>query len=68
MLRPPGLLRPDLLPHWPYAEAVDQALADAGIAPGTVRIGHAGREHGEAMYLLLGWDMSRTRCARTTGR
>ncbi|TPQ17610.1 DUF6292 family protein [Streptomyces sporangiiformans] len=65
LLDPPGLLRPELLPHWPYARAVDQALNQRGIPPGTVRAGHTGREHGQTMYLALTWDVSR--CAGPGG-
>ena len=60
LLHPPGLLPYELLPHWPYARAVDQALTDRGIPPGSVRVERTGREHGETMYLVLGWDISRT--------
>ncbi|MBZ3904398.1 DUF6292 family protein [Streptomyces griseiscabiei] len=59
-LHPPGLLPYELLPHWPYARAVDQALTERGIPPGAVRVERTGREHGETMYLVLGWDISRT--------
>ncbi|WAU82499.1 DUF6292 family protein [Streptomyces sp. Qhu-G9] len=65
LLNPPGLLRPGLLPHWPYARAVDQALTDRGIAPGTVRVERTGRAYGELMYLVLAWDVSR--CAGPGG-
>lgn len=62
LLDPPGLTRgwPQRLPHWPYVQAVDAALTGHGIPPGTVRAGHTGREHGERMFLVLVWDVSRT--------
>ncbi|MEU6070662.1 hypothetical protein ABZ864_41035 [Streptomyces sp. NPDC047082] len=31
-----------------------------GIPPGKVRIERTGREHGQRMYLVLLWDVSRT--------
>ncbi|MFD9443850.1 hypothetical protein ACFWBR_31270 [Streptomyces sp. NPDC060006] len=65
LLNPPGLLRHGLLPHWPYAQAVDQALTDCGIPPGTVRVERTGRAYGELMYLVLAWDVSR--CAGPGG-
>lgn len=60
LLHPPGLLPHEQLPHWPYAQAVDRALTERGIAPGAVRVERTGREHGETMYIVLGWDISRT--------
>lgn len=48
-MHPPGLLPYELLPHWPYAQAVDQALTEHGIPPGSVRVEHTGREHSETM-------------------
>ncbi|WAU82386.1 DUF6292 family protein [Streptomyces sp. Qhu-G9] len=65
LLNPPGLLRPGLLPHWPYAQDVDQALTDRAIPPGTVRVERTGRAYGELMYLVLAWDVSR--CAGPGG-
>lgn len=65
LLHPPGLLRPDLLPHWPYAQAVDQALTGQGIPPCTVRVERTGRAYGEFVYLVLAWDVSR--CAGPGG-
>ncbi|MFM9700761.1 hypothetical protein [Streptomyces europaeiscabiei] len=60
LLHPPGLLPHELLPHWPYARAVDQAFTGRGIPPGSVRVERTGREHGETMYMVFGWDVSRT--------
>ncbi|WP_055712060.1 DUF6292 family protein [Streptomyces torulosus] len=60
LLHPPGLLPYELLPHWPYARAVDQDLTERGIPPGSVRVERTGREHGETMYIVFGWDVSRT--------
>ncbi|MEU6071376.1 DUF6292 family protein [Streptomyces sp. NPDC047082] len=62
LLEPPGLTPagPRRLPHWPYLEAVDDALTSRRIPPGTVRIECTGREYGERMYLVLVWDVSRT--------
>ncbi|MFI1414991.1 hypothetical protein ACH4Y0_34430 [Streptomyces sp. NPDC020707] len=67
-LDPPGLLDPTLLPHWPYAEAVDQGLTGRGIPPGTVRIERTYRTHSVCevtMYLTFAWDVSR--CAGPGG-
>jgi hypothetical protein len=47
---------PPTLPHWPYATAVDQALVDRGVPPGTVRVE---RLPGERMCIRLRWDVSR---------
>ncbi|MFJ3310333.1 DUF6292 family protein [Streptomyces sp. NPDC086549] len=62
LLEPPGLTPagPKRLPHWPYLEAVDDALTCRGIPPGKVRIERTGREYGERMYIVLAWDVSRT--------
>lgn len=54
----PGL--PEALPHWPYVQALDRALSDHGIPPGIGRANRTGREHGETMYMVLVWDVSRT--------
>ncbi|GHB78064.1 hypothetical protein GCM10010377_80330 [Streptomyces viridiviolaceus] len=48
LLQPPGLTRtwPQGLPHWPYVQAVDDALTARGIPSGTVRANftsHSGR-------------------------
>ncbi|WP_449352317.1 DUF6292 family protein [Streptomyces shaanxiensis] len=51
---------PQGLPHWPYVQAVDDALIARGIPPGTVRAGHHGLERGLTTYMRLGWDVSRT--------
>ncbi|MGN9821555.1 hypothetical protein ACTMUQ_40330 [Streptomyces sp. SD11] len=62
------MLDPTLLPHWPYAEAVDQALTGCGIPPGTVRIERTYRTHSVrevTMYLTFAWDVSR--CAGPGG-
>ncbi|GHH68226.1 hypothetical protein GCM10018775_92670 [Streptomyces umbrinus] len=48
------------LPHWPYLQAVDQALTGRGIPPGAVCIDRAGRAHGDTMSMDLSWDVSRT--------
>ncbi|WP_406486153.1 hypothetical protein [Streptomyces phaeochromogenes] len=48
------------LPHWPYLQAVDQALTGRGIPPGAVCIDRAGRAHGDTMSMELSWDVSRT--------
>ncbi|MER5602906.1 DUF6292 family protein [Streptomyces sp. NPDC002265] len=62
LLDPPGLIPtwPQDLPHWPYVQAVDEALTRRDIPPGTVRADHTGRERGERMYMVLAWDVSRT--------
>ncbi|WP_060886832.1 DUF6292 family protein [Streptomyces caniscabiei] len=39
---------------------MDQALTDCGIPPGSVRVERTGRDHGERMYLVFAWDVSRT--------
>jgi hypothetical protein len=43
------------LPHWPWLQAVDEALT-----PGTVRADCTHSWHGRTMYLVLVWDISRT--------
>ncbi|MEU9784719.1 hypothetical protein AB0H92_27780 [Streptomyces phaeochromogenes] len=48
------------LPHWPYLQAVDQALTGRGIPPGAVCLDRAGRAHGDTMFMDLVWDVSRT--------
>ncbi|MEV7076610.1 DUF6292 family protein [Streptomyces sp. NPDC093990] len=48
------------MPHWPYVQAVDDALTARGIPPGTVRGGHHGLERGITCYITLAWDVSRT--------
>ncbi|MFD3382259.1 MULTISPECIES: DUF6292 family protein [unclassified Streptomyces] len=65
LLQPPGLSRPEMLPHWPYAQAVDEALTDRGIPPGTVRVERSYPMHGDRMYIALIWDVSR--CAGLGG-
>ncbi|MGW2826409.1 hypothetical protein ACWC24_36310 [Streptomyces sp. NPDC001443] len=62
LLDPPGLVSgwAQALPHWPYVQAVDEALTCRGIPPGTVRAYYTGREHGERMCIVLTWDVSRT--------
>ncbi|MBQ0855551.1 hypothetical protein J8N05_46145 [Streptomyces sp. BH-SS-21] len=65
LLKPPGMLDPTLLPHWPYAEAVDQALTGRGIPPGTVRIERTHSVREVTMFLTFAWDVSR--CAGPGG-
>ncbi|MFF0087996.1 DUF6292 family protein [Streptomyces canus] len=48
------------MPHWPYLQAVDDALTARGIPPGTVRVSHHGLERGLTTYITLAWDVSRT--------
>ncbi|MFG2952067.1 hypothetical protein [Streptomyces adustus] len=62
LLAPPGLIPtwPQDLPHWPYLQAIDEALTRRDIPPGTARADHTGRERGERMYMVLAWDVSRT--------
>jgi hypothetical protein len=58
---PPGIpVDPKGLPHWPYVQAVDDALAARSIAPGTVRANHTSLERGMTMYTVMTWDVSRT--------
>jgi hypothetical protein len=60
-LDPPGPRgAPQGMPHWPYVQAVDDALTARGIPPGTVRTGHHGLERGLTTYMTLAWDVSRT--------
>jgi hypothetical protein len=67
LLDPPGwhqLWKRDA-PHWPYVQAVDQALAGRGIPPGIVRADVALRpyhepDRHESIYMHLIWDVSRT--------
>ncbi|WP_413754828.1 hypothetical protein [Streptomyces sp. MMBL 11-3] len=65
LLNPPGPGPVDLLPHWPYARAVDDALTGRGIPPGLVRVEHTGPAYGDTMYLVYAWDSSR--CAGLGG-
>ncbi|MDQ1042130.1 DUF6292 family protein [Streptomyces sp. V4I2] len=51
---------PQGLPHWPYVQAVDEALAERGVPPGTVRADCHGLEQGLGTYMRLTWDASRT--------
>ncbi|MFM9633284.1 DUF6292 family protein [Streptomyces galilaeus] len=60
LLDPPGSRSaPQGLPHWPYAQAVDDALTARSIPSGTVRAGHHGLERGLTSYMMLAWDVSR---------
>ncbi|MEU1259352.1 DUF6292 family protein [Streptomyces chartreusis] len=61
LLNPPGWsVDPGDLPHWPYVKAVDDALAERGIPPGSVRASYSGRDQGLTPYMWLTWDVSRT--------
>ncbi|WP_369386253.1 hypothetical protein AB5J72_00455 [Streptomyces sp. CG1] len=62
ILNPPGLGpgAAQQLPHWPYPQAVDEALTGRGIPPGTVRADRTYPQHGDTMYIVLVWDTSRT--------
>lgn len=61
LLDPPGTRSaPQGLPHWPYVQAVDDALTARGIPPGIVRASHHGLERGLTTYMTLAWDVSRT--------
>lgn len=62
ILNPPGLVAGSAqrLPHWPYVQAVDEALTARGIPPGTVRADRTYTQHGNTMYIVLVWDISRT--------
>ncbi|WP_405675445.1 DUF6292 family protein (plasmid) [Streptomyces canus] len=61
LLDPPGPRgAPQGMPHWPYVQAVDDALTMRGIPPGTVRASHHGLERGLTTYMTLAWDVSRT--------
>ncbi|WP_328419175.1 hypothetical protein [Streptomyces sp. NBC_00443] len=55
ILNPPGLGAGSAqrLPHWPYLQAVDEALTGRGIPPGTVRADRTYPRHGDTMYLVL---------------
>ncbi|WP_405535254.1 hypothetical protein OG426_54570 (plasmid) [Streptomyces canus] len=72
LLDPPGTRSaPQGLPHWPYVQAVDDALNARGIPPGIVRASHHGIERGLTTYMTLAWDVSRTAAAAassSTGR
>ncbi|MEU3343123.1 hypothetical protein [Streptomyces sp. NPDC006668] len=59
-LNPPGLSPAHQLPHWPYLQAVDDALTRHGIPPGTVRAGYCHPRFGHRLFIVLGWDTSRT--------
>ncbi|MER7898961.1 DUF6292 family protein [Streptomyces sp. NPDC096046] len=48
------------MPHWPYVQAVDDALTARGLPPGAVRASHRGLERGLTTYMTLAWDVSRT--------
>ncbi|MEU0031160.1 DUF6292 family protein [Streptomyces sp. NPDC006335] len=48
------------MPHWPYVQAVDDALTARGVPDGTVRADHHGLERGLTTYMTLAWDVSRT--------
>lgn len=50
---------PQELPHWPCAQAVDDALTARGLAPGSVRAGYHGLERGLTTYIRLGWEERR---------
>ncbi|MGW6738122.1 DUF6292 family protein [Streptomyces sp. NPDC055013] len=64
LLDPPGWPgRPQGLPHWPYARAVDEALAARGIPPSSVRADRTPSDDGLTTYMWLTWDVSRT-CGR----
>ncbi|MGV9503535.1 DUF6292 family protein [Streptomyces sp. NPDC003642] len=67
LLDPPGWHRlwKTGLPHWPYVQAVDEALAARDIQPGIVRADIALRPYRrtdgrDRAYMLLAWDVSRT--------
>ncbi|MEU3342434.1 DUF6292 family protein [Streptomyces sp. NPDC006668] len=62
ILNPPGLGpgAAQQLPHWPYLQAVDDALTRRGIPPGSVRADRTYPPGGDTMYLVLVWDISRT--------
>jgi hypothetical protein len=48
------------MPHWPYVQAVDDALTARNIPPGIVRASHHGLERGLTTCMTLAWDVSRT--------
>jgi hypothetical protein len=61
LLDPPGPRgAPQELPHWPYVQAIDDALIARGTPPGTVRAAHHGLERGLTTYITLAWDVSHT--------
>ncbi|MEU8851915.1 DUF6292 family protein [Streptomyces sp. NPDC048564] len=62
ILNPPGLTpgAAQRLPHWPYVQAVDEALTERGIPPGTVRADRTYQSGGNTMYIVFVWDISRT--------
>ncbi|MET9914743.1 hypothetical protein ABZZ74_50130 [Streptomyces sp. NPDC006476] len=60
ILSPPSLGAAQQLPHWPYLEAVDDALSLRGIPPGTVRADYRPPRFGDRLFIVLGWDTSRT--------
>ncbi|WP_328491327.1 hypothetical protein OHS59_00195 [Streptomyces sp. NBC_00414] len=55
------MLDPASLPHWPYAQAVDQELASRGIPAGAVRVERDYRREA-TMRLVFSWDASRCAC------
>jgi hypothetical protein len=66
ILNPPSLGPAHQLPHGPYLQAVDDALTLRGIPPGTVRADYCYPRFGDRLFIVLGWDASRT-AARTGG-
>ncbi|MET9913401.1 hypothetical protein ABZZ74_42710 [Streptomyces sp. NPDC006476] len=60
ILNPPSLGAAQQLPHWPYLEAVDDALTRRGIPPGTVRADYRPPRFGDRLFMVFGWDTSRT--------
>lgn len=60
LLQPPGWIPPDPLPHWPYAQAVDEVLTARGIPAGVVRVNCTGPGSHASMYMRFRWDVSRT--------
>ncbi len=52
--------QPHGLPHWPYVQAVDEALGARGIPPDAIRADCTGHHDGLTMYMWLTWDVSRT--------
>ncbi len=64
LLDPPGWHRvwSHGLPHWPYVQAVEQALTDRGLPPGIVRADVALRAYHQTdrqdeIYMTLIWDV-----------
>ncbi|MFF3489525.1 hypothetical protein ACFYXC_40815 [Streptomyces sp. NPDC002701] len=47
LLNPPRPGPTDLLPHWPYARALDEALTGRGIPPGLIRVERTGLAYGD---------------------